>query len=121
MSKNIAASVRQRLLNRSRETGEDYNLLLTRYGNERLLYRLSVSPHALRFVLKGALLFTAWTGTPVARPATLTCSAAATRRRRGWPACSATCANSLSGTTTAGCRCRSSSASATRSRPRRGT
>ena len=64
MSKNVAASVRQRLLNRSRETGEDYNLLLTRYGNERLLYRLSVSPHAGRFVLKGALLFTAWTGTP---------------------------------------------------------
>ena len=61
---NIAASVRQRLLNRSREAGEDYNLLLARYGNERLLYRLSVSPHAGRFVLKGALLFAAWTGTP---------------------------------------------------------
>ena len=61
---HAAASVRQRLLNRSRETGEDYNLLLTRYGNERLLYRLSVSPHAGRFVLKGALLFAAWTGVP---------------------------------------------------------
>ena len=56
--------MRQRLLNRSREAGEDYNLLLARYGNERLLYRLSVSPHAGRFVLKGALLFAAWTGTP---------------------------------------------------------
>ena len=62
--KNVAASVRQRLLNRSREAGEDYNLLLARYGNERLLYRLSVSPHAGRFVLKGALLFAAWIGTP---------------------------------------------------------
>ena len=51
--KNVAASVRQRLLNRSRETGEDYNRLLTRYGNERLLYRLSVSPHAGWFVLSG--------------------------------------------------------------------
>jgi len=61
---NVAASVRQRLLNRSRETGEDYNLLLTRFGNERLLYRIGASPHAERFVLKGALLFAAWTGTP---------------------------------------------------------
>ena len=40
MSKNIAASVRSACLKRSRGTGEDYNLLLTRYGNERLLYRL---------------------------------------------------------------------------------
>lgn len=61
---NVAASVRQRLLNRSRETGEDYNLLLTRFGNERLLYRIGASPHADRFVLKGAMLFAAWTGTP---------------------------------------------------------
>lgn len=61
---NVAASVRQRLLNRSRETGEDYNLLLTRFGNERLLYRIGVSPYADRFVLKGAMLFAAWTGTP---------------------------------------------------------
>lgn len=61
---NAAASVRQRLLNRSRETGEDYNLLLTRFGNERLLYRIGASPHADRFVLKGAMLFAAWTGMP---------------------------------------------------------
>lgn len=57
-----AHSARQRLLNRSRETGEDYNLLLTRFGIERLLYRLSRSEHADRFVLKGAMLFAAWTG-----------------------------------------------------------
>lgn len=63
-TQNVAASVRQRLLNRSRETGEDYNLLLTRFGNERLLYRIGASPHADRFVLKGAMLFAAWTGTP---------------------------------------------------------
>lgn len=59
---NVAASVRQRLLNRSRKTGEDYNLLLTHYGIERLLYRLSLSEHTDRFVLKGAMLFTIWTG-----------------------------------------------------------
>ncbi len=59
---NIAASVRQRLLNISRETGDDPNHLLTRYATERLLYRLSVSQHAGDFVLKGAMLFMAWTG-----------------------------------------------------------
>lgn len=58
----VAQSIRQRLLNRSRETGEDYNLLLTRYAIERLLYRLSQSEHANDFVLKGAMLFTVWTG-----------------------------------------------------------
>lgn len=43
-----------------RSTDGDYNLLLTRYGLERLLYRLSVSPHAPNFLLKGALLFLLW-------------------------------------------------------------
>lgn len=60
--KGIAQSVRQRLLNRARKTGEDYNLLLNRYAIERLLYRLSQSQHADQFVLKGAMLFTVWTG-----------------------------------------------------------
>ena len=58
----IAHSVRRRLLNRSRDKGEDYNLLLTRFAVERLLYRLSQSEHADAFVLKGAMLFTVWTG-----------------------------------------------------------
>src|SRR5688572_17856388 len=60
--KNIAASVRARLLGLARERGEDFQLVLTRYVNERLLYRLAASPHASRFVLKGAALFTVWTG-----------------------------------------------------------
>jgi Domain of unknown function (DUF1814). len=60
MSRNVAASVRARLKNRADATQEDYNLLLTRYGLERLLYRLSVSPHAPNFLLKGALLFLLW-------------------------------------------------------------
>ena len=55
-------SVRQRLLNRSRKSGEDYNLLLTRFGVERLLYRLSRSDQADQFILKGAMLFDVWTG-----------------------------------------------------------
>ena len=60
MSRNAAASVRARLKNRADATDEDYNLLLTRYGLERLLYRLSVSEHAPNFLLKGALLFLLW-------------------------------------------------------------
>jgi hypothetical protein len=60
--RNVVASVRQRLLNRSRETGEDFQQLLTRYAIERLLYRVGASEHAGRFVLKGAMLFALWTG-----------------------------------------------------------
>lgn len=59
---NFVASVRQRLFNRSRELKEDFNLTLVRYGIERLLYRLTQSPHHNRFVLKGATLFSIWTG-----------------------------------------------------------
>ncbi len=61
---NIAASVRARLLNRARETRQDFNLVLTRYALERLLYRLSVTPHTGLFVLKGALLFDLWFDIP---------------------------------------------------------
>jgi predicted nucleotidyltransferase component of viral defense system len=59
---NVAASVRQRLLRIIRETGDDANLIWTRYATERFLYRLSVSEYAGDFILKGAMLFMAWTG-----------------------------------------------------------
>lgn len=59
--KNIAASVRQRLLNLSRERNEDFNLILTKFGLERLLYRISQSRHRDKLILKGALLFELWT------------------------------------------------------------
>lgn len=62
--KDIGASVRARLLRLARERGEDFQLVLTRYANERLLFRLASSRHAQRFVLKGAALFTLWTGRP---------------------------------------------------------
>jgi hypothetical protein len=62
--RNMAASVRARLLNRARETRQDFNLILTRYALERLLYRLSISPHADQFLLKGALLFDLWFDIP---------------------------------------------------------
>jgi hypothetical protein len=62
--KDIGASVRARLLRLARERGEDFQLVLTRYANERLLFRLASSRHGPRFVLKGAALFTLWTGKP---------------------------------------------------------
>jgi predicted nucleotidyltransferase component of viral defense system len=58
---DLSASVRQRLLNLATERKEDFGLVLTRYGLERFLYRLSVSPHRDSFVLKGALLLQLWT------------------------------------------------------------
>jgi hypothetical protein len=58
---NLGASVRQRLLNLARLRNEEFDLVLTRYALERLLYRISASPHAGRFVLKGAMLIAVWT------------------------------------------------------------
>jgi len=60
--RNAGHSVFQRLLNHARIRGEDFNLLLSRYGIERLLYRLSISSHADKFILKGAFLFLVWKG-----------------------------------------------------------
>jgi hypothetical protein len=51
---NLAASVAARLLNLARQTGDDYQTLLTSYCLERFLYRLAVSDRRDRFVLKGA-------------------------------------------------------------------
>lgn len=62
--RNVAASVRARLLNRARETRQDFHLILTRYALERLLYRLSTSPHSDQLLLKGALLFDLWFDVP---------------------------------------------------------
>ena len=57
---NVAASVRARLLNVSRGSGEDFTYVLTRYGLERLLARLGRSKHREAFTLKGAMLFRIW-------------------------------------------------------------
>lgn len=48
---NIAASVRQRLLNLSRAERRDFQEVLTRYALERLLYRLGRSAHHDQFIL----------------------------------------------------------------------
>lgn len=60
VSKNLAASVKARLLALAENRGESFNLLVVRFGVERLLYRLSQSRHADRFLLKGAMLFALW-------------------------------------------------------------
>lgn len=62
--RNVAASVRARLLNKARAERLDFNLLLTRYALERVLYRLSVSEQHGQFLLKGALLFDIWFDVP---------------------------------------------------------
>lgn len=62
--RDLAASVRARLLNRAKAEGSDFNGVLVRYALERLLYRLSRSAHADRFLLKGAMLFTLWYDMP---------------------------------------------------------
>ena len=65
--KNIAASVHQRLLGKARESARPFNEFLQHFAIERFIYRLSRSPQADRFILKGALLFSAWSG-PGSRP-----------------------------------------------------
>lgn len=60
--RNIGKSIFQRLLNLSHAEEVDFNLILTRYGIERLLYRLSLSEYTDRFILKGGSLFLVWMG-----------------------------------------------------------
>jgi predicted nucleotidyltransferase component of viral defense system len=61
---NIAASVRQKLMNFANKTGDDPNVIWTRYAIERLIYRLSISEFSGEFVLKGAVLFMVWSNEP---------------------------------------------------------
>lgn len=62
--RNVAASIRARLKQHADARQQDFNLTLTRYGLERLLYRLSISLHDNRYLLKGALLFALWYDQP---------------------------------------------------------
>ncbi len=56
--------MRARLLNIAKAQDADFNQVLVRFALERILYRLSQSAHADRFLLKGALLFTLWYDMP---------------------------------------------------------
>lgn len=62
--RNLGVSIRDRLLNKARTEKRDYNLMLTRYALERLIYRISISPYRDQFLLKGALLFDLWFDVP---------------------------------------------------------
>jgi len=59
--RNLSASVSQRLLNLTRQSGEDYQYVLMRYGLERMMFRFSQSDYARQFVVKGAMLLRVWT------------------------------------------------------------
>ena len=63
-ARNVAASVRAKLLNHARAAQQDFNLVLTHYAIERLLYRMSISRHSGNFLLKVALLFDLWFDVP---------------------------------------------------------
>ncbi len=60
--RNVGASVRARLLQLAKASGQSFDL--TRFALERLLFRLSQSAHAGRFVLKGAMLMMSWFDDP---------------------------------------------------------
>lgn len=64
MKKDLATSVRARLLNTAKAQGADFNQILVRFALERILYRLSQSAYADHFLLKGALLFALWYDMP---------------------------------------------------------
>lgn len=66
--KNVGHSIRQRLLNYAKSSGQDFNQVLLRFANERLLYRLGKSEYATRFLLKGATLFLVWNESKPHRP-----------------------------------------------------
>jgi hypothetical protein len=62
--RNLPASVAARLLNQAKQSGDDYQTLLTMYCFERFLYRLGKSTARDRFVLKGAMLLRLWSDRP---------------------------------------------------------
>ncbi len=73
---NIAHSVNARLKNLARQNKVAFDYILLRYTIERFLFRLSLSPHSTRFILKGASAFSVWLGPifRVTRDADLYCS-----------------------------------------------
>jgi Nucleotidyl transferase AbiEii toxin, Type IV TA system len=62
--RNIGASVGVRLLQLSKANRQSFELVLTRFALERLLYRIGRSQHSNRFVLKGAMLMMSWFDDP---------------------------------------------------------
>jgi hypothetical protein len=65
--KNVAASLRAKLLEHARKTKQDFQFVLDRWVAERFLFRLGQSNHREQFILKGATLFLIWKR-PLAAP-----------------------------------------------------
>jgi predicted nucleotidyltransferase component of viral defense system len=57
---NLPRSIKDRLLKLSRAEGRVFDVVLVRFALERLLYRLSLTSHRERFILKGGMLVTIW-------------------------------------------------------------
>ncbi|HCP32332.1 TPA: nucleotidyl transferase AbiEii/AbiGii toxin family protein [Candidatus Acetothermia bacterium] len=64
-TEGLAHSVHVRLVARAKKLGIEAQMMLERFALQRLLYRLSKSAHAERFVLKGAQLMLLWMGETV--------------------------------------------------------
>ena len=79
--RNMGASVRARLLNLAKKRNQLFDLMLTRYVLERLLYRLSVTRYREQFILKGAILTTTWFDDPLRPTRDLDLLAQARRRQ----------------------------------------
>ncbi|MBW3565418.1 MAG: nucleotidyl transferase AbiEii/AbiGii toxin family protein [Acidobacteria bacterium] len=58
--RNVAASVRERISRIAAERNESYDYVLSLYGRERFLFRLSKSAYRERLVLKGAMVLSLW-------------------------------------------------------------
>jgi len=65
--KDVPASVRARLAAHAKASGRPFQEILQYFAMERFLYRVSISEHADKFVLKGGLMFAAWE-TSLTRP-----------------------------------------------------
>jgi hypothetical protein len=79
--RNIGASIRARLLNLAKKRNQPFDLLLTRYVLERLLYRLSLTRYREQFIPKGAILTTTWFADPLRPTRDLDLLAQARRRQ----------------------------------------
>ena len=64
MTQNVAVSIRERLLNKAKSVGAEFELFLVRYACERFLYRLGESSVREKCILKGANLLALWMEEP---------------------------------------------------------
>lgn len=87
---NVAASVFDRLKQRTRLSGEDFNVILLRYAGERLLYRLAQSSHSDSFTLKGGRATQGARATPE-RPREVPVKDGASETLLSSPSCSLWC------------------------------